>query len=107
MCDNPIVKNIKTRISNDELTPPPARGSALVSQKDNMPIEIHHENGNPEGPFHEMHETDHRFGDNYQKNHPTVNKPSEVDRDQFRIDKKLGLWLYRVHAALQHLGHTF
>lgn len=43
---------------------------------------------NPIGYIDEMHPSDHRYGENYQKNH---NQPSKIDRTQFRKDKR-GYW---------------
>ncbi len=62
-----VSKNIKERISNDELNPPTKRGNAPTSKKDGKPIEIHHDNQNPNGPFYEKTQTDHRLGGNYKK----------------------------------------
>jgi hypothetical protein len=84
--DNPISKNMKTRVPDDEITPPIKRGNAPISKKDKRPIEIHHEGQDPNGPFHEMHASDHRYGDNYKKNHPNYNGQSRIDRKQFRKD---------------------
>lgn len=85
---NPISGNMKNRVSNKEVTPPKTRGNAPVSKKDNRPIEIHHEGQNPKGPFSEKHASDHRYGDNYKKNHPDYDKTSKIDRKQFKKDKK-------------------
>ena len=46
-----VSKNIKERISNDELNPPTKRGNAPTSKKDGKPIEIHHDNQNPNDHF--------------------------------------------------------
>ena len=43
------------------------RGNAPVSNKDGKPIEIHHNDQKPLGPFDEMHPSDHRYGENYKK----------------------------------------
>ncbi|WP_427392370.1 HNH/ENDO VII family nuclease [Geobacillus icigianus] len=83
---NSISDNMKTRIPNNEIFAPNKRGNAPISKKDNRPIEIHHEGQNPNGPFHEMHASDHRFGENYKMNHPCYNEKSGIDRKQFRKD---------------------
>lgn len=67
-----VSKNIKERISNDELNPPTKRGNAPTSKKDGKPIEIHHDNQNPNGPFYEKTQTDHRLGGNYKKKSPSL-----------------------------------
>lgn len=79
---------MKTRVSNDSVTPPEKKGNAPVSNQDGKPVEIHHEGQNPNGPFHEMSQTDHRVGDNYKKNHPDFDQPSQVDRKEFNKQKK-------------------
>ena len=60
------------------------RGNSPISIKDNRPIEIHHNNQNPNGPFREMHPSDHRYGSNYRANHPYYNQPSQIDRTQWK-----------------------
>lgn len=89
--ENQVINNIRNKVPNDELTPPTSRGNAPLSNKDGRPIEIHHSEQNPNGPFDEMHPSDHRYGENYQKNHPNYNQPSRIDRTQFRKDKR-GYW---------------
>nr|WP_243240421.1 HNH/ENDO VII family nuclease [Clostridium cibarium] len=86
--DNPIINNIRNRVPNEEVTSPKRRENAPISNKDGRPIEIHHSEQNPKGPFDEMHPSDHRYGENYQKNHPDYNEPSKIDRKQFRKDKR-------------------
>ena len=46
-----ISKNMKSRISNEEIKAPKQRGMAPTSKKDGYPIEIHHNEQNPNGPF--------------------------------------------------------
>jgi RHS repeat-associated protein len=86
--DNPIINNIKNKVPNEEVTPPQNPGNAPISNKDGRPIEIHHSDQNPQGSFYDMHPSDHRYGENYQKNHPNYNEPSKIDRKQFRNDKR-------------------
>jgi hypothetical protein len=91
-CGNIVGKllsdNMKTRVPNNEISPPKNRGNAPISNIDHRPIEIHHEGQNPDGPFHEMHPSDHRYGDNYKKNHPNFDGNSKIDRKQFRKDTR-------------------
>ena len=77
-----ISKNMKERLPNDELDPPTERGRAPISKKDGKPIEIHHGEQNPEGPFYEKTQTDHRLGENYKKNHPNYTEKSKINRSQ-------------------------
>ena len=83
-----VSKNMKERIPNDELDPPTERGKAPTSKKDGKPIEIHHDEQSPEGPFYEKTRTDHRLGENYKKNHPHYNEKSKINRSQFAQQKK-------------------
>ena len=62
-----VSKNMKERISNDEIEPPKERGNAPISKKDGNPIEIHHDEQSPNGPFYEKARSDHRLGENYKK----------------------------------------
>ncbi len=77
-----------SRKNDDELLPPSKRGNAPVSKEDGKPLEIHHDNQNPNGPFIEMTFTEHRGKGNYVTNHPDYTKPSQIDRKQFEIDRK-------------------
>jgi len=83
-----ISKNMKERIPNDELEPPTKRGNAPISKKDGKPIEIHHNEQNPNGPFYEKTRTDHRLGENYKKNHPDYNKGSKINRSHFKTQQR-------------------
>ena len=81
---NPVIDNMQNRVPNNEITPPDNRGNAPLSNKDGKPIEIHHSDQEPLGPFKEMHPSDHRYGANYKNNHPNYNSKSKIDRTQFR-----------------------
>lgn len=81
---NPIIDKMQNRVPNNEISPPSKRGNAPISNKDGKPIEIHHRNQEPLGPFDEMHISDHRYGENYKNNHPYYNTQSKVNRTQFR-----------------------
>jgi hypothetical protein len=83
-----VSKNMKERVPNDELEPPTKRGNAPISKKDGKPIEIHHNEQNPEGPFYEKTQTDHRLGGNYKKNHPNYSEKSKINRSQWAQQKK-------------------
>ena len=83
-----VSKNMKERIPNDELEPPKNRGDAPISKKDGKPIEIHHNEQNPNGPFYEKTQTEHRLGENYKKNHPNGNKKSKINRSQWKTQKR-------------------
>lgn len=83
-----VSKNMKERLPNDELDPPTKRGNAPTSKKDGKPIEIHHDDQSPNGPFYEKTQTDHRLGGNYKKNHPHYDEKSKINRAQWRQQKK-------------------
>ncbi|SHN02816.1 intein C-terminal splicing region [Anaerosporobacter mobilis DSM 15930] len=83
-CENPVIDNMESRVPDSEVEIPNKRGNAPTSKKDGKPIEIHHDEQNPNGPFKEMHPSDHRYGENYKKNHFNYNQKSKVDRTQFR-----------------------
>lgn len=53
-----------------------------------MPVEIHHEGQNPQGPFKEMSRQEHRGKGNFKKNHSNLNKPSKIDRNEFKKQNK-------------------
>lgn len=79
---------MQRRIPNSEIDVPNKRGNAPYSKKDGLPVEIHHNEQEPLGPFREMHPSEHRFGENYTKNHPNYNEKTKIDRTQFRKWKK-------------------
>ena len=83
-----VSKNMKERIPNDEIEPPKERGNAPISKKDGKPIEIHHDEQSPNGPFYEKTRTDHRLGRNYKKNHPHYKDKSRINRSNFAQQKK-------------------
>ena len=85
---NIISENMEERVPNDEIEPPTERGRAPISKEDGYPIEIHHDEQNPDGPFREKIRTDHRLGDNYKKNHPHYGDKSKVDRSNFNRQRK-------------------
>lgn len=85
---NPVTENIRNKVPDDEVLPPEKRGNAPISKIDGEPIEIHHDEQKRFGPFDEMHATDHRYGENYKKNHPNYKKKSKVDRTEFQKWKK-------------------
>jgi len=67
--DNPLIWNTK-KLPDDEILPPKKRWDAPISKKDGKPVNIHHENQNPEWPFSEKHFSNH-------KNIPNK-KPSQI-----------------------------
>ena len=79
-----ISENMQERVSNDQVDPPEKRGCAPTSKEDGKPIEIHHNEQNPNGPFKEMTQTDHRGAGNYKANHPNLGQPSKIDRAAWR-----------------------
>mgnify|MGYP003294997144 CR=1 FL=1 len=81
---NPVIDKMQNKVLNNEVTPPNKRGNAPISNKDGKPIEIHHNGQEPLGPFDEMHPSNHRYGENYKKNHFDYNGKSKIDRIKFR-----------------------
>jgi hypothetical protein len=80
--ESPILSNI-TRLPNDQMDPPGARGNAPISKKDGHEIEIHHMGQKRLGPFQEIHRIDHRGKGIFGILHD-LTKQSEIDRDEFR-----------------------
>jgi RHS repeat-associated protein len=76
------------KIDRNLLNPPSKHGNAPTFKKDDSKVEIHHEGQNPNGPFKEMHKTDHRGKGNDAINHPNKSKPSQVDRKEFDKARK-------------------
>jgi RHS repeat-associated protein len=77
----PDIAGNVTRLPNEETIPPTKPGNAPTSAVDGRPIEIHHEGESPDGPFVEMHASEHRDGENYSANHSnTGQSPSNIDR---------------------------
>jgi len=81
-----------THLPRHEIIPPAKRGNAPISVKDNRPVELHHNGQMPDSPLVAMHPSEHRFGENFKKNHTnTGQSPSQIDRPGFITDKK-GIW---------------
>ena len=78
----------ENKIDRSLLNPPSKPGRAPTFKKDGTPVEIHHEGQNPNGPFREMHTSDHRGEGNFKKNHPKLGEPSKIDRNEFHKAKK-------------------
>ncbi len=77
------------KINRELLNPPTKHGNAPTFKKDGTSVEIHHEGQKREGPFKEMHQEDHRMGENYRKNHPEGQKPlTKEERKEFNNAKK-------------------
>jgi RHS repeat-associated protein len=76
--------NDANKIDRELLNPPLKKNNAPTFKEDGSSVEIHHEGQNPEGPFVEMHKEKHRGKGNDAINHPNKNKPSKIDRTQFR-----------------------
>lgn len=73
------------RLPDDKIEVPPKRGDAPLSVDDGKPVEIHHVDQNPDGPFVELSRTDHRGKGNFKDNHPnTGQEPSKIDRREWR-----------------------
>ena len=81
-----IGRNMMSRLPNELLDPPEVRGKAPRFRSDGSPVEIHHVDQNPAGPFVEMHWDDHRGAGNFAENHPGSQSP--INRTQFDQQKK-------------------
>ncbi|MFJ1430339.1 HNH/ENDO VII family nuclease [Capnocytophaga canimorsus] len=77
-----------TIIDRELLNKPTKRGNAPTFKEDGTSVELHHRDQNPEGPFDEMHWLDHRGKGNYTINHQKIGKPSLIDREKFKIQKR-------------------
>jgi len=55
--------------------------------EDGHPVELHHQNQDPNGKLVPLTRTDHRSKGNYKKNHPKKG-PSEIDRNQHAKERK-------------------
>ena len=78
----------ENKVDRGKLNPPTKEGNAPTFKKDGTCVEIHHEGQNPNGPFKEMHQTDHRGKGNDAKNHPNKNQASQINRHEFKQAKK-------------------
>ena len=78
----------ENKIDRSLLNPPSKPGLAPTFKSDGTPVEIHHINQNPKGPFKEMSRQEHRGKGNYKKNHSNHNKESQIDRSEFNRAKK-------------------
>ncbi|WMW76928.1 DUF6443 domain-containing protein [Flavobacterium sp. 20NA77.7] len=79
----------ENKVDRDSLNPPATPGRAPTFKKDGMPVEIHHEGQNANGPFREMHPEDHRGKGNYRKNHPAGQKPlTKEERAKFNRQRE-------------------
>ena len=76
------------KIDRELLNPPSKPGNAPTFKSDNKPVEIHHENQNPNGPFKEMHPNEHRGKGKDKVNHPNKNLPSNINRTEFNNAKR-------------------
>ena len=71
-----------------EAGPPPRRGRAPIGD-DGHPIELHHDGQRADSELKELTRTDHRLGENYEKNHSnTGQQSSEIDRTEFNKTRR-------------------
>ena len=74
------------KVDRSILNPPTKRGNAPTFKSDGTRVEIHHIGQNPEGPFKEMHWSEHRGKDTYKINHP--NSDSKINRKEYDKQRK-------------------
>lgn len=77
------------RLSKDKINECPSKPGKAPIGEDGKPVELHHRHQGPNDPLDEMTREDHRGKGNYKKNHPnTGEKPSKIDRKEFRKQQK-------------------
>ena len=82
-----IVISEGNKVDRSLLNAPNKPGNAPTFKSDGTKVEIHHIDQNPQGPFREMHWSDHRGKGHYKENHPQTNS-SNIDRKSFNAQKK-------------------
>jgi hypothetical protein len=82
----PIEIAPEDKIPDDELIPPKGRGKPPKDKATGKPIEIHHKDQNPGGPFIEKKWEDHRGAGQHKKNHPK--RESDVDRSKWKMQRE-------------------
>ena len=83
-----IVISPENQVDRTLLEKPAKRGNAFIFKDDKTPVEIHHLGQDNNGPYKEMHRSDHRGKGNYKKNHPQSNEKSRIDREEFAKQKR-------------------
>ena len=83
-----IVIPDKDKIDRNLLNPPTKPGNAPTFKSDGTPVEIHHVNQNPNGPFIEMNIKEHRGKGVDKINHPQKGDATNIDRNEFNKAKK-------------------
>ena len=78
----------ENQINRELLEKPTKRGNAFVFKKDRTAVEIHHVGQSADGPYIEMHRSDHRGKGNYKENHPNSDAGSQVDRKEFNKQRR-------------------
>ncbi len=75
------------KVDRSLLNAPNKPGNAPTFKSDGTKVEIHHIGQDPQGPYKEMHWSDHRGKGHYKENHPKTNT-SNIDRKSFNAQKK-------------------
>lgn len=70
------------------LNPPSKWGNAPTFKKDGKPVEIHHEQQLPNGPFKEIHPNDIGVKDMIRPIIPIKKSPSNINRSEFNKAKR-------------------
>jgi hypothetical protein len=78
--------NVK-HLPKDEVIPLSQKGNAPISIKDGKPVEIHHVGQCPNGPFEVMHPSDHRYGENFSKNHTNTGQNPYLKLTELNLQK--------------------
>ncbi len=75
------------KVDRSLLNAPNKPGNAPTFKSDGTKVEIHHIGQDPQGPYKEMHWSDHRGKGHYKENHSKTNT-SNIDRKSFNAQKK-------------------
>ena len=78
----------ENQINRELSNKPNKRGNAFIFKEDGTPVEIHHMERNSNGPYIEMHKSDHRGKGNYKTNHPNSDTNTQIDRKEFRKQRR-------------------
>ena len=77
----------ENKIDRSLLNPPIKKGTSPTFKSDGESVEIHHIGQNNNGPFKEMHPSEHRGKGVYKTNHPNKG-PTNINRNEFKKAKK-------------------
>lgn len=88
LIETPIDILPENQISRELLDKPNKRGNAFVFKEDGTAVEIRHAGQSADGPYIEMHRSDHRGKGNYKENHPNAGSGTQIDRKEFNKQRR-------------------